>query len=299
MIVHPELQRLEQQYYALGEELRAGNISEQDALGLLATMVAVDGEGATWSVDPYSGAFLRSFQGAPAQPTDPSLFAPSQLPPVHAPVMPHGTPPSMVSEFQHPALRPLPPEPRAARVKDGAGRALSGVGSFVVRVFSPLGSLLGKHLRTVLMVVAFVAIAAVMLLRSPGSDGDPKAPETSGQGADVTAPPATFPEIALPGDVDVPPAVSAEVIAATVSALLEGDAAALESVLPTDPDLRWSMSPLLGAPRIGLTITAGEPVVGTSSTTVPVLVGDPAAPTAVWDLELAADGRILDASRRP
>ena len=301
MSLHPELQRLEQQYYALGEELRAGNISQDDALRLLTTLVAVDGEGATWSVDPYSGSFLRSFHGGPPMQTDPSLFAPAQLPPVHAPVLPHGTPPSMVSEFQHPALRPLPPEPRAARVKDGAGRVLSGAGSLFARVLAPFGSLLSKHLRTVLMVVAFVAVAAVMLLRSPGSPdtAEPSVVPGGATGSEVTVPPATFPEITLPGEDVAPSAVSAETIAATVSTLTSGDATALQQVLPSDPAVRWSLSPLLGAPRVGLTLTAGEADPGESSTTVPVLVGDPAAPIAVWDLEIAADGRILAANRRP
>lgn len=291
MALHPELQRIEQQYFALAEDLRMGHISEQDALSVIGNLRAVDGEGALWSIDPYSGEFVRAMPGEEPYPADPARFAPAQLPPVETSILPHGAHPSMVSEFQHPALRPLPPEPRAQKAKSALAGALSGLGGAAGKLASPLGSLLGKHLRTVLMVLAFVAVAFVMISRSPDADNtDPQVtPE-------VTAP-VSIPDIVLPGEEPAPAPLAPEKIAAIVETLRSGDTKALDELLTDDPAARLGLTPLLGAARLGLAFTPGEPVTASDGTvTLPVKIGDPAAPTASWVLVISAEGEVLSGS---
>jgi hypothetical protein len=291
--LHPELQRIEQQYFALAEDLRLGNISESDALAVMGNLRAVDGEGALWSIDPYSGDFVRAVPGGPAYPTDPARFAPAQLPPVDLQVLPHGSHPSMVSEFQHPALRPLPPEPRSAKVKTSIAGSASALFSGLGKMLGPVGSLLSKHLRTVLMVLAFVTIAFVMISRSPSKEDN-----SPDEAAPQVTVPVSVPDILLPGEEPAPAPVSKTDVDALIGVLATGDAEALAEILP-EKSAASALAPLLGAARLGLALTAGYPVAATDgTTTVAVTVGDPAAPTETWELRISPEGTVLGGARK-
>lgn len=296
MSLHPELARLEQQYFTLAEDLRLGHVTEADALQIMGNLSAVDGEGAVWSIDPYSGDFVRGFPGLQPQPADPGLFVPAQLPPVSTPVLPHGTHPGMVSEFQHPALRPLEPEPRSKKALAVVGGAAGGIGALVSRAFSGFSGLMKGRGRTVLVVLGFVVFALLLIGRAPSS-GKGGGNTDSGTATSVpVAPPVSVPDIVLPGEKPAPQPPSAEKLAAMLAALASGDAAALKPFLPEAAMDRWPLAALLGAPRLGLQITASAPVVADGSVTVEVKAGDPAAPKARWQLQVDSEGRILAAS---
>jgi hypothetical protein len=295
--LHPELARLEQQYFTLAEDLRLGHVTESDALQIMGNLSAVDGEGAVWSIDPYSGDFVRGFPGSAPQPADPGLFVPAQLPPVSTPVLPHGTHPGMVSEFQHPALRPLEPEPRSKKALAVVGGAAGGIGALLSRVVSGFSGLLKGRGRTVLVVLGFVVFALLLIGRAPSSGKDDSGDTDTGAATSVpVAPPVSVPDIVLPGEQPAPQPPSAEKLSVMLTALASGDAAALKPFLPEAAMDRWPLAALLGAPRLGLQLTAAAPVVADGSVTIEVKAGDPAAPKARWQLRVDSEGRILSAS---
>ena len=295
MSLHPELAHLEQQYFALAEDLRLGHVSEADALQIMGNLSAVDGDGAVWSIDPYSGDFVRGFPGTSPHPADPGLFVPAQLPPVNTPVLPHGAPSTMVSEFQHPALRPLAPEPRSTRLRGALGGVLGGFVKIISRAFAGLGGLLKGRGRTVLVVIGFLFFAVLLVGRAPSA---PDNEGGSGIGGDSTLPttPVSVPDILLPGEKPAPQPPSAETLTALVTAFSSGDAAALAPFLPAEASARWTLAPVLGASRLGLPLSVAAPVVTGEQIRVELTVGDPAQPTARWTLTVDPQGRVLTAA---
>lgn len=78
--VPPELIRLGQSYDALVSNAEAGHISHADALATLAGLTATDASGAVWGLNA-DGDYVRSqYPGAPAQVSDPSMFAQAGAP---------------------------------------------------------------------------------------------------------------------------------------------------------------------------------------------------------------------------
>jgi hypothetical protein len=291
--MHPELQRLEQQYMNLVAELQAGHILEEDALRVLAGFTAIDGEGAVWSIDPFTGEFVRAFPNSTPTPTDPSAFAPSQLPVVPVRVPPHGTSPDQVSPYLHPSLHPSPPAPMTERAASVLGAGAAGT----AKVLGPVGGFLRRHLRTILVPLGVLALALVLISRSPATNsvGEPSTGETLAPV--VTAPPPT---IVIPGapvteTTPTPPVVTAPpapvvpdgaALDALLAVLVSGDQVALDAVLPQEQDVRLALVGVLGAPRAGLTLSWGEVRKSTNSVIVPVRFGDPAKPSRVVKLRL-------------
>jgi len=262
--LHPELARLDQEYRQLVDAVNAGHLSADDAQHLLGSLVAYDGEGFEWRIDPYSGGFVRGVPNGPMQPADERLFAPSQLPPVHVPVLPHGTSPEMVSDHTHPALRPTPPVPTGKKVKEKSLKAARSTGGVFGTLFGGAGRLFAGRGRTVLVIGAFLLVAMLLVSRSPQGGGDtvtdPNAVATT------LLPPAT---IVVPG-VDPDPSASTTVvdpaaptgppepsdadIANLITVLSSGNVSAL---LPADDDGRRSLFGMLGAPRAGFELSSG------------------------------------------
>jgi hypothetical protein len=276
--MHPELQRIEQQYLQLVADLQAGHVSESDAMRIISSLTAIDGEGAVWSIDPYSGNFVRAFPGAAPVAADPGRFVPAQLPPVQVAVPPHGTPPEMVSDFLHPALRPLPPEPVSKRAGSRLRGGLKGAAGAAGAAGGALGGLLRGRGRTVVL-VGIVAVVALALIAGSPSEESP--PEDS---VPATVAPITVPDISVPGETTVPPApvdtsaplasdpaietVAPEPVAPTsdeldLLALLlnAGDAVTLAEILPGDQAMRDQFALFLGYPRLGYTLVLRNPVV--------------------------------------
>lgn len=93
MSLPSELEDLERQYQDLYERVQAGVLDQNEALGLLDALTAVDGQGATWKINPSAEGFLRARPGEGFTPTDPNLFAPLTYPsPAAATLPPAPTP---------------------------------------------------------------------------------------------------------------------------------------------------------------------------------------------------------------
>jgi len=295
--VHPELQRIDEQYRSLAADLAAGHVSQADAMMILANLTAVDGEGWVWSIDPYSGEFLRALPGQPGSPADPALFVVSRLPVVPVTVPPHGTSQDQVSDFLHPNLRPLPATP----VSERAMSAIAGAASNASTAARPLGGFLRKKARTLLVVVVGCGLVAVLVTQRPGG----QAPESSVPGS-VPTPTVPPPTIVIPGSEPQAstsvPSQSAPVTATTLptlptlpsdaelAAFLEllasGDAAALASVLPESQKERLDILGLLGASRAGFQLSFAAPKVSGSVVSLQVRAGDPSSPLRRWNLRL-------------
>lgn len=292
--MHPELQRIDEQYRSLAADLAAGHVSQADAMMILANLTAVDGEGWVWSIDPYSGEFLRALPGQPGSPADPSLFVVSRLPVVPVAVPPHGTSQDQVSDFLHPNLRPLP----AAPVSERAMSAISGAASNASAAARPLGGFLRKKARTLLVVVVGVVLVAVLVVQRPGG----QAPESSAPGS-VPTPTVPPPTIVIPGSepqtsssvpsqvapvtaTTLPPLPSDAELAAFLGLLSSGDAAALAGVLPESQKERLDILGLLGASRAGFQLSFSTPKVDGSGVSLQVRAGDPSSPLRRWNLRL-------------
>lgn len=297
--MHPELQRLEQHYLNLVAELQAGHILEDDALRVLAGLTAIDGSGAVWSIDPFTGEFVRALPNMAPTPADPSTFAPSQLPVVPVQVPPHGTPLEDVSPYLHPSLQPLPPTPVSERASSALGAGVAGA----AKVLGPAGGFLRKHLRSILVPLAVLALALLLVSRSPSTGTDSADDQAPGEtlAPAVTSPPPT---IVIPGapvpettpttpvaTTPPPPTMPDDAsLAAMLATLTAGDQAALDAVLPTDPAARLSLLSVLGAPRAGLQLSWGQPSKSRDSVVVPLRLGDPAKPAHVVKLRLRYQG---------
>lgn len=289
--MHPELQRLEQRYLGLVAELQAGNITEDDALRVLGGLTAIDGEGALWSIDPFTGEFARALPGATPVPVDPSRFAPAQLPVVPIRVPAHGTPLNEVSDYLPPSLQPLPPTPAKERASAALGAGLSGT----VKALGPVGGFLRRHLRSILVPSLLLIVALVLVSRTSSSPESTDVAATQDTMPLVTTP---APTIIIPGaptpettNAPVPvPAAPATPDAAALDALLvlftSGDPAALAAGLPVDAAARVALLPVLGAPRAGFQLSWGEPVKNKDTVIVPLRIGDPVKPARVVKIRL-------------
>jgi hypothetical protein len=299
--MHPELKRIEDQYLSLVADLQAGHIGQADALAVLTNLTAVDGEGWVWSIDPYSGEFLRALPGQPGAPADPFHFSVSRLPVVPVAVPPHGTPADQVSEYLHPNLHPLPPTPVAERAVSSlsgmAGSIAGGLGSAAKPV---RGLLTGRGRTIVVIVVSLVLIAALFAGRPGGESGSETAPTSV---PTLTVPPPT---IVIAGDeaasstTNVPVADAASPTTPTTLAPLpsdaeltellnllgSGDSAALAPRLPESQRERLDLLAVLGIVRGGFDISFGTPKVSGSSVLVQVRAGTPESPVRRWSLRL-------------
>lgn len=295
--MHPELRRIEEQYLALVADLQAGHVSQADAMVVLANLTAVDGEGWVWSIDPYTGDFLRALPGQPGSPADPSAFVVSRLPVVPVEVPPHGTPMAQVSEFLHPNLRPLPPAPASERAMGALSGVAGGVANGLGAAARPLAGVLRGRGRTVVVVLVAVLLVGALFTQRPGSD----APESTSPES-VATPTVPPPTIVIPGAETastvpadgastVPPSTLAPVptdaeLAALLGLLGTGDAAALAAVLPESERERLDLLPVLGAVRAGFPLSFAAPKVSGTDATVVVRAGDPEAPVRRWSLRL-------------
>jgi len=303
--MHPELQRIDEQYLSLYADLQAGHISQADALAVLANLTATDGEGWVWSIDPGTGNFLRGRPGEPGAPADPALFSVSRLPQVPVVVPPHGTPADQVSDYLHPNLRPMPPVPVSERAAQALGGAASGVVGGLGAAARPVAGLLKGRMRTLLVVLGAVLLAAALFAGRPGSG--------AGEGAEsavTSVPTATVPTptIVIPGDdpdtttsvapvagegdvvttepAPLAPVPSDEELAALLELLVAGDGAALAPLLPESSRERLDLLPVLGAARGGFALSFGEPRQVGSEVSVTVRAGDPESPVRRWGLRL-------------
>jgi len=310
--MHPELERLNQQYLNLVADLSAGYVSQTDALRVLEGLTAVDGQGWVWSIDPYTGMFVRALPGQAPVPADEREFVPALLPVVPVEVPPHGTRPEEVSEFLHPSLRPLPPEPRARRAAGAASAAAGALTGGLLGLLRPLAGLLRGRLRTVLVAVFALVFVGAVVSRAPSAEQ---------QGGAVTDPSSSLPtlppptilvpgaESAPPSDADPAPAAdpaepvptsppapvvselpSATELEALVRALASGDSTTLRAVLPAGPQERLALLPVLGATRAGFELRASGPRLVKGVATVRLTAGDPAAPVRQWTLRLRRTG---------
>jgi hypothetical protein len=293
--MHPELQRLEQRYLGLVAELQAGHITEDDALRVLAGLTAIDGEGAVWSIDPFTGEFARAMPGATSAPVDPSRFAPAQLPvvPIHVPA--HGTPLDEVSHYLPPSLQPLPPTPAKERATAALGAGLSGT----VKALGPVGGFLRRHLRSILVPALLLIVALVLVSRTPGSSESGEGETSQDTMPLVTAPAPTIiiPGAPAPETTPAPapvPAAPQLPDAAALEALLtlftSGDPASLAASLPVDAAARVALLPVLGAPRAGFQLSWGEPARNKDAVVIPLKIGDPAKPARVVKIRLRYQG---------
>jgi hypothetical protein len=298
--MHPELQRLDEQYRSLAADLQAGHISQEDAMMILASLTAVDGEGWVWSIDPYSGEFLRAMPDQTGSPADPSLFVVSRLPVVPVAVPPHGTPAEQVSDYLHPNLRPLPAAPMSERARSALSGVASNVAGGASSAARPLGGFLRKKGRTVFVLVGGLLLVGVLVTQRPGGE----VPDSPSPGS-VPTPTVPPPTIVIPGvdsvpsestvaPVDVstsvpttlPPLPSDAELAALLELLKAGDAVVLASLLPESQRERLDMLGLLGAPRAGFQLSFSTPKVSGSNVLLQVRAGDPGNPVRRWNLKL-------------
>ena len=296
--MHPELQRLEHHYRELASALQQGSLTQDEALHILAALAAVDGQGFTWSIDPYTGQFLRTFPGEHPAPTDPSLFAPAQLPAVPVQVPPHGSPTDSISPYLHPALQPTPPPSLRERLGAVGGGALRGVGSAGSRVHR----LMSGRMRNILVLLGVSLLAWLLFVNSPTASKD-SSPVESGDVTVSSVPVTLAPKVIVipgaptPDGTDVPPTTAATTtqpdsaaLASLLQVLVAGDQAALTAVLPTDPTEQAKMLAVLGAPRIGIELTWGSPEPGEGFAVVPLSVGAPGSPLRTVRLRLVSNG---------
>lgn len=296
--MHPELNRIEESYLALVADLQAGHIGQTDALAVLSGLTAVDGDGWVWSIDPYSGDFLRAMPGQPASPADPSQFVASRLPVVPVAVPPHGTPPDQVSEFLHPNLRPLPPSPASTRAVQALGGVAGGIAGGVGGAAKPIMGLLKGRGRTFAVIAGGILLAAALFVGRPGGAPESSTPSSI---ATPTVPPPTIvipgvdtsssipsgsAETSAPTPSTLAPVPSEDEVAVLLAALSTGDAATLSPLLPTVERERLDLLPLLGAPRGGFPLSAGTPKVSGSDATLVVSAGNPERPSRRWLLRL-------------
>jgi hypothetical protein len=271
--VHPELQILDQQYRQIVAALQAGHLSEQDALGILAGMNAVDGEGAVWTIDPYSGNFVRSFPGQTPTPADPSYFIPAQLPTPPMPGFgaggPLGTgqypPNGGYSPHVPPSLYPPAPAPVGQRVSSSAGAGAARFGQLLGGVSSTLRGLLAGRGRTVALVVVALVVVVAMFSNRPSDDQETNG-QTSPPAQDRDSPSSTFePAPSSPLDEEPPAPVlpSAEQIQAVLLVLTAGTSEQVSALFEFDvaPGTRSAAASLLGATRAGLSLEAPDSTV--------------------------------------
>jgi hypothetical protein len=293
--MHPQLAQLEQQYLQLVSDLQSGVISQQDAALIIQGMTTIDGEGAIWSIDPYSGEFTRAFAGGVPAPTNPSYFAAAQLPPVNPPIPSHGTPPSGVSEFLHPALQPNPAIPLTQRASASASSVARGTFSTLSKALNPLR---GRG-RSLMVAAVLLVVAAALVMRSPAmQEADPAVspatPDLSTAPAVTAAPPPT---ILIPdNDPDGDPVQAGPVLpdAATLEALMatliSGDQVTLDSILPISAEDRVGLLAVLGAPRAGFTLSWGEVRAAGQAVETSIVVGPVDEPIRTVRLQLGLQG---------
>ena len=78
-MMHPELTNIQSRYERILDDNDAGHINVDQAMGMIAQLTTVDGDGWVWSMDPTTGSFLRAQPGGASQQADPGMFAPAQL----------------------------------------------------------------------------------------------------------------------------------------------------------------------------------------------------------------------------
>ena len=298
--MHPELKRIEDQYLSLVADLQAGHIGQADALAVLANLTAVDGEGWVWSIDPYSGEFLRALPGQPGAPADPSQFSVARLPVVPVEIPPHGTPADQVSEYLHPNLRPLPPTPVAERAVSSLSGMAGSIAGGLGDAAKPVRGLLQGRGRTVIVVVVALVLLAALFAGRPGGEAGSDATPTSiptptvppptiviggeGSSSSVTTVPAS--ETASPTPTTLAPLPSDAELAELLSLIGSGDPAALAPRLPESQRERLDLLAVLGIVRGGFDISFGTPKVSGSSVLVQVRAGSAESPVRRWSLRL-------------
>lgn len=304
--MHPELQRIDEQYLALYADLQAGHISQADALASLASMTATDGEGWVWSIDPATGNFLRGLPGQPGSPADPSLFSVSRLPQVPVVVPPHGTPADQVSEFLHPNLRPTPPVPVTGRAVQALGGVAGNVAGGLGGAARPIAGMIKGKGRTLLVLLGAGLLGVALFLGRPGSGTDSESSSVTsvptatvptptivipGDDPDTTSVPENLVEgdAASPDPAELGPVPSAAELEVLLTLLASGDLDALASRLPTSERERLDLLPVLGAPRGGFPLSFGAPKEVGSEVSLPVRAGDPERPVRRWSLRLRRD----------
>lgn len=284
--MHPELQLLEQRYLELVAAVQAGHMSEADALATMAQVTAVDGEGALWSIDPYSGQFVRALPGTPPQPANPSLFAPAQLPP---PPSDFAANPSMSAWGTPPSLQAAPADAPARKAAASAGAAASGLAATVSR-----------HKRTLILALVVVAAVVIMFMARSGGGDTPVEPlpeatpsASVAPTASPTAAPTTEPSPTATAEAaNVPSKKQAKQITAMLASGSQSVIAPLLATSPDQPAYLMSIAAISGANSLGFRVSPGD-VKATDTGAVlyvNIAVGDQ-VPEAVYAVPLEAHGK--------
>ena len=279
--MHPELQRIEDQYLQLVASVQAGHMSEDEGIATIGRVAAVDGDGAAWTIDPYSGLFSRAFPGQSPEPANPALFAPGRLPaPPGGDVGmpgPWGVPPT-VGGFPPtvPGMPVVPLSPAAV----GLGVPPAGVQGKKPGLLSRLPV---SRRTAVLILVVVVVVTVLVGAKLSSSSSVDEMPAPAGQEAPVVV------------DGPVP---SAEQAAAVLSALSSGrqkQAMSLMGTVPDKPSVLLSVASISGAKSLGFSF---DPAVVTATSdgvllSVNVVGAGAARGTVLIPVSASGDGWVL------
>jgi hypothetical protein len=182
-VIHPELNRILDEYNNIAENYERGAIDLADATSSIGQLQVVDGQGWVWGIDPNTGSFIRSSPGqSDPQPADPENFSPSQIPfsgsqgPSPAASPPWATP----SSDPHDAWTPPPPPSRRgspSRSPRESSRAQSS------------GSFFTQNRRTIIIAAVVVIVLILVLVgrKSPGTTTTSTLPPVTTTSAPTTS----------------------------------------------------------------------------------------------------------------
>lgn len=291
--MHPELQHLDQQYRQIVAALQSGHLSEQDALGVLAGMSAVDGEGAVWTIDPYSGDFVRSYPGQAPVPANPAMFVPAQLPTPPMPGFGEGYGTAGLSPHIPPSLHPPAPVSGFQRAGHGVGSSAAKLSQLPASFIGSLRRLVGGRGRTAILVAVAVLAVLVMFANRPGSA--PADDVTFGATPSSTVAPKSSSTVptgdSSTEDVQDPLLLSPEQVQAVLVVLSVGASDQITALFQFDgfPELRPEAMALLGAARAGLALETPDPASSVDGMAILVVAARYAdgAVAATWVVTLA------------